>query len=277
MQPSRPGPSGRVERWGHRLSRGRLGGLCLVLCPVACGPGRPGSLWAVFGFSWGPRGSIQCWLPRCTWNGWAAAGTDACGGRWAPRGQGVFGRGKAWPTSVAQRRPARLPGVQGHRACAVAWRDAGARTCAPGTRALAGTTQAARLSSPLHPLAHPASQHTRPSVRTTRHALLLPQCPAPVACCPSAGSPKGPRDRTGRQTQGVVTDSFCPAWRAEPLGSLVTPAGDCSPFLRCSGHARLAVGREKKASPAPECLWFAVRPEEAWPGTGTLLTGASGR
>lgn len=208
---------------------------------------------------------------------WVGSGGDGCVWRSV---------GTAWPESVWEGES--LANVSGPEASSAApW---GARPPGLGRRLARRRGQGLRTrhacpcrDHPGRPAQQPptppspASQHTRPSVRTKRHALLLPQCPAPVACCPSAGSPKGPRDRTGRQTQGVVTDSFCPAWRAEPLGSLVTPAGDCSPFLRCSGHARLAVGREKKASLAPECLRFAVRPEEVWPGTGTLLTGASGR
>ena len=72
-------------------------------------------------------------------------------------------------------------------------------------------------------------------------------------------------------------DSFCTVWRVEALGTLLTPTGDCSPFLRCSGHVRLAIGQEKKAFLAPECLWLAGPPEEVCPTMGTLPTGVTRR
>lgn len=52
--PCRSGHSGKVERSGHLLSCGHLGGLCVGLCPIAWRPGRPASLRAVFGFSFDP-------------------------------------------------------------------------------------------------------------------------------------------------------------------------------------------------------------------------------
>ncbi|GAB5572232.1 collagen alpha-1(I) chain-like isoform X17 [Prionailurus iriomotensis] len=45
----------------------------------------------------------------------------------------------------------------------------------------------------------------------------------------------------------------------------------------CSGHVRLAIGQEKKAFLAPECLWLAGPPEEVCPTMGTLLTGVTRR
>ncbi|GAB5572234.1 uncharacterized protein LOC111556287 isoform X18 [Prionailurus iriomotensis] len=45
----------------------------------------------------------------------------------------------------------------------------------------------------------------------------------------------------------------------------------------CSGHTRLTIGGEKKASLVSECLWLAGLLEEVLPATGTLLTGARRR
>lgn len=69
--------------------------------------------------------------------------------------------------------------------------------------------------------------------------------PARVASCPAAAKPAGQRDRS-RQRHGFPPGPFGAAWRAAPLGPLLTRACSLSTLARCGGHGRRAPGRPRE-------------------------------
>lgn len=150
--PCRSGHSGKVERSGHLLSCGHLGGLCVGLCPIAWRAMPPCGQF--LGFPLTPE------FPSCA--GVQVARVASCGSGWVSGPVGA-----SWPEWLWERET--LPNVSGPELSKEApWcaRSPVLCCCVAGlrgqdlhTRYVRGGPQACTAEQPHTPLAQPPSTH----------------------------------------------------------------------------------------------------------------------